>query len=392
MDRRSALRPLGPGGASPAGLARECLGSSVGSSPVGRGPWSSAWTAVVGRAGVLAVCVALALPALAPSGVQSAPGAQGPSSEQAAPAWQVLGEGAELRSPAGVAVDVAGNVYVADSGNHRVVRLSPEGRQAAAWGSQGAAPGQFDDPSGVAVDGAGYVYVADTFNQRIQKLTPNGQPVLIVGEPGTGPGQFRDPSGIAADAEGTMYVADTHNDRVQKLTPDGYAVAAWGDPNQAALDADADADADAEPDMAPRGRAFDELREPRGIAADLYGRLIVADTNNGRLVTLSAESGQLLDLWGVPGGVAGADPSAGAFWSPRGVAVDYYGQVYVADTYNHRVRLLAADGTPLAQWGAEGGAPGEFRFPSGLALDPSGALYVADTGNHRIQRLPPAPR
>ena len=349
--------------------------------------------------------VALVLLALVgPSGAHSAPAAQSAAqpAAQSAATWQVLGEGAQLRSPMGVAVDVVGNIYVADAGNHRVVKLSPEGRQVAAWGSQGTAPGQFDAPSGIAVDGAGYVYVADTFNQRIQKLTPDGQPVFVVGEAGSGPGQFRDPHAVAVDPEGTMYVVDTYNDRVQKLSPDGEVLADWGGPAAAEawdgaadqtgqmgdqLDGQTGDQARAEPYAAPSGRDVDAFSHPKGIATDVYGRLVVADTDNLRIVTLSAQTGQLLAIWSSPGTAPNGDAVPGAYRGPRGVAVDVYGQVYVADTYSHRVQLLTADGAPLAQWGAEGGAPGELRVPSGLALDAAGALYVADTGNHRIQRL-----
>ena len=354
-----------------------------GSWPSGRGLRST-----VRRAGVLALCAALALWVLAPAGAHSAP------DHQTLATWQILGEGAQLRSPMGVAVDVAGNIYVADAGNHRVVKLSPEGRQVAAWGSQGTAPGQFDDPSGIAVDGAGYVYVADTFNHRIQKLTPDGQPVLVVGEAGTGPGQFRDPHAVAVDPEGTMYVADTHNNRVQKLSPDGEALADWGTTADAVIDADPEAgdQAAVRPLIQRSPRDVDAFRRPKGVATDIYGRLIVADTDNLRLVTLSAWTGQPLGTWATAEGGPNAGRALGVSGSPRGVAVDPYGQVYVADTYNHRVQLLAADGSPLAQWGTEGGVPGDFRFPSGVALDGAGALYVADTGNHRIQRLLPAAR
>lgn len=307
---------------------------------------------------------------------------------QSVASWRILGEGAQLRSPMGVVVDVAGSIYVADAGNHRVVKLDPNGRQVAAWGTQGAAPGQFDNPSGIAVDGAGYVYVADTFNHRVQKLTPDGQVVLVVGELGARVGQFRDPAGIAVDSEGTMYVADTRNNRVQKLSPEGEPLADWGTATDGEQPVGGQASGGqasggwpsgerlpGEPPIeAPRPPVFDPFRRPKGLALDVYGRLIVADTDDVRIALVSAETGRVFDAWASSG-------------SPRGAAVDAYGRVYVADAYGHRVQLLGAEGAALAQWGTEGGQAGEFRSPSGVALDRGGALYVADTGNHRLQRL-----
>ena len=82
-----------------------------------------------------------------------------------------------------------------------------------------------------------------------------------------------------------------------------------------------------------------------------------------------------------------ARTAPGQFRAPHGVAVDGYGNVYVADTHNHRIQKLSAAGEPLAQWGRQGSGPGQFRLPNGVAVDGQGHLYVADTGNHRIQKL-----
>lgn len=148
---------------------------------------------------------------------------------QAEPTWTVLGVDptapGQFSSPSGVAVDGQANVYVADSGNHRIQKLSPAGEPLAQWGSEGSGPGQFREPAGVAVDGQGNVYVADSGNHRIQKLSPSGEPLAQWGSKGSGPGQFQNPQGVAVGRDGNVYVVDRGNGRIQKLTVAGQAQA-----------------------------------------------------------------------------------------------------------------------------------------------------------------------
>src|SRR5688572_20151687 len=108
----------------------------------------------------------------------------------------------QFDSPFGVAVDAEGNVYVADTGNHRIQKLSAAGQPLAQWGG----PGHFMQPLGLALDDQGNVYVADTGNDRIQKLSSAGEPLAVWGGPGTGPGQFASPTGVAVDRQGNVYV------------------------------------------------------------------------------------------------------------------------------------------------------------------------------------------
>jgi DNA-binding beta-propeller fold protein YncE len=122
-------------------------------------------------------------------------------------------------SPYGVAVDAAGSIYVADTGNHRVQKLGTDGEVQAIWGSQGAAPGQFDRPTGVALDGDGNLYVVDSDHHRIQVLSPSGEPLEIVGSRGADLGQLEKPWSVALGPDGALYVADTGNHRVQVRSP-----------------------------------------------------------------------------------------------------------------------------------------------------------------------------
>jgi DNA-binding beta-propeller fold protein YncE len=235
----------------------------------------------------------------------------------------------------------------------------------------------------VAVDGDGNVYVADSGNDRIQKLSPNGQQIAVwqyclpgstpcVPAPGSDPGQFSDPEGIAIDGTGNVYVSENINNRVQKLTKDGKSIAVWG---------------------GPQGSGPGQFNSPFGIALDRVGNLYVTDLNNNRVQKLSP-NGDPLATFGSGGG---AGP--GQLQQPRGVAVDAAGRVYVSDTQNHRVEEFAPDGTFVTQWRRceddpsvcqfpnSGGGPGEFFYPRGGVADAAGDVYIADTSNNRIQRF-----
>ncbi|MGO9321317.1 MAG: SMP-30/gluconolactonase/LRE family protein [Solirubrobacteraceae bacterium] len=130
------------------------------------------------------------------------------------------GGGAQgFNRPDAVAIAPSGNVYVADTGNNRVVELSPAGGALAAWGSKGTLDGRFRSPSGVAVDAAGDVYVVDSENDRVEVFEAGGRFLAKWGLRGTAPGELSQPTAIAVDCSGSVYVADTNNNRVQRFTP-----------------------------------------------------------------------------------------------------------------------------------------------------------------------------
>jgi sugar lactone lactonase YvrE len=124
-------------------------------------------------------------------------------------------------APAAVAVDTAGNIYAVDKSDDTVQRISPQGQFTAQWAGSGSGNGQLRSPSAIAVDGQGHVYVADTGNNRVEEFSSSGQFVRIWGTRGSRPGQFQFPSGIAVDSTGKVYVADTRNNRIQKFAPPG---------------------------------------------------------------------------------------------------------------------------------------------------------------------------
>jgi serine/threonine protein kinase/DNA-binding beta-propeller fold protein YncE len=179
--------------------------------------------------------------------------------------WGAPGVNAgQFSSPSGVAVADDGTIYIADTDNSRIQKLSSSGQPLAQWGSLGTDPGQFSAPLGVAVDRQGNVYVADTVNDRIQKLSPDGKSLAQWGSHGTEPGQFSSPSGLAVADDGSIFVADTNNARVQWLSPEGRYRAAFGSAN---------------PDAAEG-----PFNTPISVALDPTGVLYVLDSGNHRIL------------------------------------------------------------------------------------------------------------
>ncbi|TAK33737.1 MAG: hypothetical protein EPO21_11995 [Chloroflexota bacterium] len=260
--------------------------------------------------------------------------------------------------PSGVAVDSAGNVYVADQGNQRIQKFTSSGTFITKWGSPGNGNGQFSSPSAVAVDTAGNVYVADTGNQRIQKFTSSGAFITEWGSQGSGDDQFSSPSAIAVDSTGNVYVADSANHRIQKFTSSGGFIAKWGSP----------------------GTGDGRLNSPVGVAVDSLGYVYVTDSYSGN-VQVFTSTGTFVRKWD------SWDGGSSVLAWPNGIAVDSSGNVYVADLGNFAVEKFTSTGTYLATLGYYGSGSGQFLWASGVAVDSAGNLHVADTGNDRVQKF-----
>ncbi|HET7770380.1 MAG TPA: flippase activity-associated protein Agl23, partial [Chloroflexota bacterium] len=257
----------------------------------------------------------------------------------------------QLNTPRGVAVDAQGNVYVADTLNHRIQKFSRTGQPLGQWGSEGSADGQFKEPMGVAVDTQGNIYVADTWNHRIQKLGPDGRFLLKWnGQP-----SFWGPRAVALDGSNNVYVMDTGNKRIQKFDADGRFLATFG----------------------AEGAGPGQFREPIGLAVASDGRMFVADTNNKRIQQLDA-TGRMVAEWPLAGWQGGTR-------NEPYLALDAAGNVLVTDPPGSRILKFSPTGEPLAVGGVAGRGNGQFDLPLGIAV--GDAIYVADSGNHRIQAL-----
>jgi len=310
--------------------------------------------------------------------------------------------------PEGLAVDNAGNVYVADTENNTLRKVTTgavvttlAGRAGSAGTNDGTgSAAQFGDdgyggPRGLAADGAGNVYVADTASSTIREVTPAGLVTTLAGLAGTvgsvdgtnSDARFNNPYGVALDRAGNVYVADTDNFTIRKVTPAGVVTTLAG---LAGISGTADGTGSAA-----------RFYYPRGVAVDGAGDVYVADMVNCtiRKVTPAGLVTTLAGLAGSPGSADGTR-SAAAFLHPGAVAVDNQGNVYVGDTGNNTIRKVTPAGVVTTLAGLGGccnigstdgtGSAARFYYPSGLALDSAGNLYVADFANDTIRKVTPA--
>jgi DNA-binding beta-propeller fold protein YncE len=272
--------------------------------------------------------------------------------------WGTRGSGAgEFSQPLGVAVDDSTfTVYVADTGNDRIQKFSTTGEFLDSWGAPGQRDGQFNHPMGVAVDGARNVFVADSNNQRVQKFTPDGEFVTAWFW------QFLTPAGIAVDANGTVFVTDASLNSVQMFTNDGAFIGLFnGLIHGVSLDA-------------PVGIAIG------GDAVD--GGVYVANEGDERIVEFD-ERGNVLRQWGEQG--RGPGEFGAAFGVALNTALGLTTSVYITDNEYDSVQVFDQRGNWLGEFGENGDKPGEFDSPAGIAVDRDGNVYVADSDNHRIQ-------
>lgn len=305
-----------------------------------------------------------------------------------------------FNNPYGVAIDSAKNVYVADTLNNTVRKITPArvvSTLAGTAGQFGTADGagsaaRFNFPVGIAVDGSGNVFVADTKNFTIRKITPAGvvstfagSPFLVGSTDGAGSAaRFFLPFGLAVDGAGNVYVADSGNHLIRKISAEGVVSTLAGGAGQTGF--------------ANGAGTAARFASPMGIAVDGGGNVYVADSGNHAIRKIT--SAGVVTTVGGSSGSSGSNDGAVAsakFNQPRGVAVDAAGNLFVADYGNSTIRLITTGGIVSTLAGSAGivgevnsvGAAARFYEPIGIAAD-GATIYVADTSNNLIRRAQPA--
>ncbi|MYM34560.1 gluconolaconase [Duganella sp. FT94W] len=290
--------------------------------------------------------------------------------------------------PFGVALDRQGNLYIADGGSNNIIRkIDMNGLTSTlAGGVEGYAEGvgttaAFNTPSGIAADAAGNLYVADTGNNAIRKITPDGVVSTLAGDglagdkDGQGAGaQFNGPVGVAVDAAGVVYVTDTYNDRIRRIAPDG-AVTTIGGGKRAGL-------ADG-----PAAQALFDT--PTGIVVSADGDLFIADTANHAIRKLSRD-GTVSTV-----AVAKEDDRDALLRSPVGLALTPDGYLYTGSTAHGRLAQITPQGEVVSLLDVDhpaqpgDGSDGSVRLysPRGIALYKDGSLFVTDAATFRLHHI-----
>jgi serine/threonine protein kinase, bacterial len=310
------------------------------------------------------------------------------------------GTGASFDGPAGVALDSSGNLYVAEYYNNDIRKISPAGVVTLFAGSSSGTSGNtngtgsgatFHNPTGVAVDSAGNVYVADESNNEIRMITPAGVVTTFAGSgtagnvDGTGTAaEFNGPEGIAIDSSGNLWVADGGNNEIRKITTPGAVVTTWAGNGTAG--------------RANGNGTSATFNMPVGVAVDSSGNLYVADFNNNEIRKIDTTDAVTLFAGSSTGasGSANGTGSAAEFLGPFGIAIDSAGNLYVTDSGNSEIRMLTPSAVVTTYAGSTtagnvngSASAAEFHYPFGIVVDASGNLYVCDYINNEIREIIP---
>lgn len=309
------------------------------------------------------------------------------------------GAAAQFHTPSGIAINPnTGDAYVCDTANNVIRKITMAGvvtTFAGTAGVSGSADGfgaaaEFNSPLGIVADHSGNLYVTDSGNGTIRKITSTGSVTTFAGTAGvTGSSdasgtlaKFSGPSGIAIDKNGNLYVADTNNDTIRKITSARLVSTFAG--------------------MAGVSGATDGIgtsarfTTPYGVAVDSGNNIYVADSGNATVRKITG--GQSVTTLAGTAGVTGAlDGTGGAaqFNEPYGIVVDIANTVYVTDSTSNTIRKITSTGIVTTFVGTAGvtgfldgvGAAAQLNTPQGIASDSGGNLYVSDSVNNTVRKI-----
>ena len=315
---------------------------------------------------------------------------------------------ARLNYPVDLAVDRSGDIYIADDSNNRIRKLTVSTGILTTVAGTGLTTYNGDDidattaaintPEGVGVDGLGNIYIADTANHRLRKVTVSTGKITTVagtGTPGTGKdgilattsNLFR-PASVAVDVEGNIYIADSANHRIRKVSASTGLISTVAGTGTRSYNGD---NIDA---------TTAQLSAPLAVAVDKNGDIYIADTFNNRLRKVTISTGKITTIAGT--GVNSyngdnIDATTAMIANPKGVAVDREGNVFIADSENYRIRKVIVStgkittiaGTGIAGFTGDGviAINARLNYVTGIAVDGVDNFYIADTSNHRIRSM-----
>ena len=322
--------------------------------------------------------------------------------------------GSELNQPRGVALDTQGDFYIADTLNNRIRKVDRNGiiTTVAGIGPAGATTGTggyngdnmsatsaaLNSPLRLTADNQGNLYIADTVNHRVRKVNTNGVITTVAGNGVSGyngdnvaatAAELSYPEGVAVDGAGNLFIVENGNNLVRKVDTNGIITTVAGVPKKSGYNGD----------NMPATSAL--LSGPTTLALDSSGDLYIVD--QGNQIIRKVANGTITTVAGVPGthGYNGDGIPATSAWldSPAGVAVDAAGDLFITDSSNDRIREVSANGTISTLAGnGEAAFAGDTLLstrsavsaPRDVALNSAGSVYIADTGNNRIRLLSPS--
>lgn len=320
------------------------------------------------------------------------------------------GSSARFDLPNALAFDSAGNLYVADTYNFTIRKVTPSGSVSTVAGTAGTfgvtdgkgSAALFHSPSGIAVDSAGNIFVSDTGNNDIRKITPDGTVSTFAGAntmavgfsnagyaDGTGPAaKFNSPEGLVVDSADNLYVADAGNNVIRKITPSAVVTTLAGSAGQEG------------PAYTDGTGSAARFNGPQGLAIDSAGNIYVADSGNNEIRKI-APGAIVTTLAGKAGTYYGSSDGTGQaalFNAPGGVAVDGAGNIYVSDSFNDTIRKIDPQlnvttlaGQVATPGTADGtGSAAQFYIPTGIVSDSAGNLFIADSYNATIRKGVPS--